>query len=327
MGMNHYDWADAVYESRIDAPVVPAESHVRKVMLAQKLNNPQARAVIASLETPGFSLIQGPVFLTSSCAVSDVFHRPPGCGKTTTICGLVGAFLSSRGSPVTAIQVGKTGNKSAIPRKALVCAPSNAAIDEVAKRIKDGVWKADGSKMSPNVVRLGADSSINVSVRDISLEELVGERMSRTNSNHSEAATEIATLRVELSRVKQLRQEKLDELQSSKTSSTRMMELEQDLKALSSKRIQLSSRLTTAQDRDKEAARAVDSAKRKARLDVLNDADVICCTLSGSGHDIIEQFEFDLVIIDEAAQAIELSSLIPLKFSSNQCIMVGGMFF
>jgi senataxin len=235
--------------------------------------------------------------------------------------------LSSRGSPVTAVQVGKTGNKTAIPRKALVCAPSNAAIDEVAKRIKDGVWKADGSKMIPNVVRLGADASINVSVRDISLEELVEERLSRTNSNHSEAATEIATLRVELLRVKQLRQEKLDEMQSSKTSSTRIMELEQDLKALSSKRIQLSSRLTTAQDKGKEAARAVDSAKRKARLDVLNDADVVCCTLSGSGHDIIEQFEFDLVIIDEAAQAIELSSLIPLKFSSNRCIMVGGMFF
>jgi senataxin len=195
----------------------------------------------------------------------------------------------------------------------------------VAKRIKDGVWKTDGSKTNPNVVRLGADSSINVSVKEISLERLIEERISRTNSNHSAAATEISTLRLELSRVKQLRQEKLDEMQSSKTSSTRIMQLEQDLRELSSKRIQLSSRLTTAQDKGKEAARAVDSAKRKARLDVLNDADIICCTLSGSGHDIIEQFEFDLVIIDEAAQAIELSSLIPLKFSSNRCIMVGGM--
>jgi len=73
MGMNHYDWADAVYEARIDAPVIPAESHIRKVMVAQRLNNPQARAVIASLETPGFSLIQGCVFLGSTCPVSDVF--------------------------------------------------------------------------------------------------------------------------------------------------------------------------------------------------------------------------------------------------------------
>jgi senataxin len=59
MGMNNYDWADAVYGSRIDAPVVPAESQIRKIMQTQKLNNPQARAVISSLETLGFSLIQG----------------------------------------------------------------------------------------------------------------------------------------------------------------------------------------------------------------------------------------------------------------------------
>ena len=73
MGMNHYDWADVVYESRIDAPVIPAESHIRKVMAAQRLNNPQARAVVASLETPGFSLIQGYVISGSTCSVSDLF--------------------------------------------------------------------------------------------------------------------------------------------------------------------------------------------------------------------------------------------------------------
>ena len=195
----------------------------------------------------------------------------------------------------------------------------------MAKRLRDGVWKSDGSRVAPNVVRLGADASINVSVKDISLEQLVEARMSKTNSDQSEANKEIASLHVELARVKKLRREKLDELQSSKANTTRVMQLEQELKELSSKRIQLSSRLTTAQDKCKEATRAVESEKRKARLDVLNSADVVCCTLSGSGHDIIEQFEFDFLIIDEAAQAIELSSLIPLKFSSDRCIMVGGM--
>lgn len=229
-----------------------------------------------------------------------------------------------RRDPVTSVQVGKPNNKASIPRKVLVCAPSNAAIDEVAKRLKDGVWNSDGSKVVPNVVRLGADPSINVSVKEISLDQLVEERLSKTNSKHSEATSEVANLRNELSRIKQLRQDKTTELQSPKTSSVRLMELEGELKELSSKRILLSSRLTAAQDKGKEAARAVDSAKRKARLDVLNDADVICCTLSGSGHDVIEQFDFDLVVIDEAAQAIELSSLIPLKFSSDKCIMVGG---
>jgi len=59
MGINHYDWAGAVYESRINPPVIPSESHIRKAMQAHKLNYPQAKAVISALETPGFSLIQG----------------------------------------------------------------------------------------------------------------------------------------------------------------------------------------------------------------------------------------------------------------------------
>ena len=63
---------------------------------------------------------------------------------------------------------------------------------------------------------------------------------------------------------------------------------------------------------------------RRFRAEVLQEADVICTTLAGSGHEILEPFDFEMVIIDEAAQAIELSSLIPLKYRCNRCVMVGG---
>ncbi|EIC06663.1 tRNA-splicing endonuclease, putative, partial [Microbacterium laevaniformans OR221] len=33
--------------------------------------------------------------------------------------------------------------------------------------------------------------------------------------------------------------------------------------------------------------------------------------------------EFETVIIDEAAQSIELSALIPLKYGCSKCILVG----
>lgn len=70
--------------------------------------------------------------------------------------------------------------------------------------------------------------------------------------------------------------------------------------------------------------RSDDSVKRRIRADILNEADVICTTLSGAGHESTEQLDFDMIIVDEAAQAIELSSLIPLKFRSRRCVMVGG---
>jgi len=38
----------------------------------------------------------------------------------------------------------------------------------------------------------------------------------------------------------------------------------------------------------------------------------------------LEQLDFEIIVIDEAAQAIELSSLIPLRYHCRSCIMVGG---
>ncbi|KAG8858629.1 DEAD-box type RNA helicase [Serendipita sp. 411] len=307
MGMGTYECAEAVFRAQINSPLAPSDPDIRHAMEMHRLNYPQARAILSSMRTRGFSLIQG----------------PPGTGKTSTICGLVGAFLSSRKPPPVAVLAGRSGQKP-IPRKVLVCAPSNAAIDEVTKRIKDGVWGGEGKKVLPEVVRLGSINSMNVSVRDASLDQLIEDRLSKSSSGKADdTSSEIASLRNELARVKQLRQLKQEEAQGCKNNPSRFLEIDKELRELTSKRIHLSNRLTIAQDKGKAAARTMDSAKRKTRLDILNEADVICCTLSGSGHETIEQLDFDLVIIDEAAQAIELSSLIPLKFSSNHCVMVG----
>lgn len=61
-----------------------------------------------------------------------------------------------------------------------------------------------------------------------------------------------------------------------------------------------------------------------ARQEVLSKANVICSTLVFSGHEVLNIFkEFDCVIVDDADQAIELSTLIPLKFNPKRCILVG----
>lgn len=66
------------------------------------------------------------------------------------------------------------------------------------------------------------------------------------------------------------------------------------------------------------------------RRQVLERADIVCCTLSGAGSQPILEvvlripgFKFDAVIIDEAAQAVEPSSLIPFKFNPQCVILVG----
>lgn len=84
--------------------------------------------------------------------------------------------------------------------------------------------------------------------------------------------------------------------------------------------------LQETRDSQQQAHRAMDAAREKHRRDVLTEADVICATLSGAGHEYMAALpiDFETVIIDEAAQSVEPSSLIPLKYGCKRCIMVGG---
>ena len=65
--------------------------------------------------------------------------------------------------------------------------------------------------------------------------------------------------------------------------------------------------------------------RRQIQQEILNSAQVLCATLSGSGHEMFRNLdvEFETVIIDEAAQCVELSALIPLKYGCCKCILVG----
>jgi len=272
------------------------------------------------------------VSLTSS-APSEVFifapHRPPGTGKTSTICGLVQAHLAKRARPATKINIGRGPNtaEKTCPPKILLCAPSNAAIDEVTHRLKDGILGGGKQGLIPKVVRVGADSAINATVKEVSLDFLVDQKInSDPKSAPNGSANEIGVIRRELDSVKEERQKKVEELALVENNTAKITLLQDEIGRLNQKRMALTQQVNRLRDKNKSDSRTLDAARRKIRSEILQDADVICGTLSGSGHEALqlEQFDFEMVIIDEAAQAIELSSLIPLKYRANRCILVGG---
>lgn len=176
------------------------------------------------------------------------------------------------------------------------------------------------------MVRIGAENSINISVKDISLDTLVEAKLSSNSANvpQNPAGAEIARLRSEIQATKSLKEEKQQELNSIRDNAAKIQALNQEIKDLNSKRMNLFHRLDRLRDQEKSQGRTLDAARRKAKQDVLDDADVICSTLSGAGHEVLDNYEFSMVIIDEAAQSIEISSLIPLKYRCSKCIMVGG---
>ena len=290
--------------------------------------NPRRRRFLARLTRSAFCWFKGKTNAdTKQIFDLTVGHRPPGTGKTSTICGLVAVFLSRRGRPAAAIQVGKSSNPvdKNPSSKILICAPSNAAIDEVAYRIKEGYRGSMKRSDNAKVVRIGAERTINISVRDISLDTLVDQKLNGVTSAMKEKGIgdEVAVLRAKLNEIKMMRNNKLKELTNLQDNLVRFQALEEEVKRLNSQRMTITQRLDRLKDQQKSESRTLDAIRRRTRWEVLQEADVICATLSGSGHEILDRFEFETIIIDEAAQAIELSSLIPLKYKCNRCILVG----
>lgn len=159
---------------------------------------------------------------------------------------------------------------------------------------------------------------------DYLVEQKLNATQGQKNSS-TDTGNETAMVRTEIETVKRVKQQKLEELSNVHDNAARSFALEDEIKKLNSQRMTLTRQFDKLKDKRKSEFRSIDATRRKIRTEILHEADVICSTLSGAGHEVVEPFDFEMVIIDEAAQAIELSSLIPLKFRCKSCIMVGGM--
>lgn len=247
---------------------------------------------------------------------------------------IVGALLTGqfdgKGTAIARPQV--TGHNAAYvsrpatAKKLLVCAPSNAAVDELVMRFKEGVKTLNGTLHKPSIVRLGRSDAINTKVVDVTLEELIKARLNTTSEKktkpgedlhqlmlaHKSACDEFNTLRATV-----------DALKASGKSAT--PEQEREFEVLKRKKQQLSTKIDSTRDSGDSVARDIEISRRKAQQEILDGAHVLCATLSGSGHEMFQSLniEFETVIIDEAAQSIELSALIPLKYGCSKCILVG----
>ncbi len=65
------------------------------------------------------------------------------------------------------------------------------------------------------------------------------------------------------------------------------------------------------------------SLKRATEREILQNADVICCTCVGAGDPRLSNFRFRQVLIDESTQATEPECLLPLVLGAKQVVLVG----
>ncbi|TIA90934.1 hypothetical protein E3P99_01297 [Wallemia hederae] len=288
---------------------------VKQTMKSLEVNESQANAVLSALCTPAdgaFSLIQG----------------PPGTGKSKTILALVAKFLSMRSKPIVS-RVNPSAADNYVPPKILICAPSNAAIDEVVNRLKVPIRGTDGQMLEVNVIRIGADSSMSVSAKERSLEELVDQRVNQDQSDQGvsmESGSQVSEYRDQLTQCRERINEIRNAINKKQANRDSATQAETDeLRKLSDKRNEISTKLDKARDSQKSSAKARDASRRTHRRAVMMEADVVCSTLSGAGKGDLAELpvEFETVIIDEAAQAVEVSALIPFKYGCKRPILIG----
>lgn len=303
----YYDLSEEIIRAKPSPLLNYSDSEVHGIQKLHNLNTAQAKAVRSAIDNDAFTLIQG----------------PPGSGKTKTITAILSAILT--GSAATNGHHTMTASAPPSSKKILVAAPSNAAVDELVMRFKDGVKMPGGSTQKINVVRLGRSEAINAAVRDVTLEELVTARLEATPGTngkkedihavmmeHKQASEEMLQLNQKVDAARQ----KGEQISSGD---------DQLREALRRKKQALGNRIDQMKEQQNSAGRDADLLRKKVQQEILNSAHVLCATLSGSGHEVFQglNVEFETVIIDEAAQSIELSALIPLKYGCSKCILVG----
>ncbi|KFA64030.1 hypothetical protein S40285_04204 [Stachybotrys chlorohalonatus IBT 40285] len=318
--LQYYDLMDEILKAEPSPIIRYGEEKVSNSMQNWALNRGQALAVLGAQENDGFTLIQG----------------PPGTGKTKTIIAMVGALLSEQlaQAAVTgvALVAPSRSSNSANPsnqsraKKLLVCAPSNAAVDELVLRLKAGVKTTSGKIKTINVLRLGRTDAINAAVKDVTLDELVKKRL-EGDTTRDKAKADREKLHEDAAKIKEELTHLRPRLEASRGDDNRAAynELSRRFEELKRQQIQVGKQIDANKDSGNSIAREMEMRRRQVQQEILNSANVICATLSGSGHEMFRNLdvEFETVIIDEAAQCVELSALIPLKYGCCKCILVG----
>ncbi|XP_039417364.1 probable helicase senataxin [Corvus cornix cornix] len=246
-----------------------------------------------------------------------LIHGPPGTGKSKTIVGLLSRVLREN---TRNEKTAREKNSKIKPNRFLVCAPSNAALDELMKKIIIAFKEKCQNKQEPlgncgdiKLVRLGAEKSINSEVRGFSLDKQVEHRMKRKPGDCDQ----------DIQKKKEALDQKLDMLSRERAmhrcEKRESQMLNDEIGRLAKERQQLASQL-----------KEVRVHSQKVQADIILESDIVCCTLSTSGGSLLESAfsrkgldPFSCVIVDEAGQSCEVETLIPLIHRCNKLVLVG----
>ncbi|KAG8377370.1 hypothetical protein BUALT_Bualt08G0026000 [Buddleja alternifolia] len=225
----------------------------------------------------------------------------------------------------------------------LVCAPSNAATDELLARVLDrGFIDGEMKVYRPDVARVGVDSQTRaaqaVSVERRTEQLLMKSRdevygwMHNLKIRESQLAQQIAFLQRDLNQAAATGRSQgsvgvdPDVLMARDQNRDTLL---QNLAAVVENRDKIlveMSRLCILEGRFRGGVNFnMEEARANLEASFANEAEIVFTTVSSSGRKLFSRLThgFDMVVIDEAAQASEVAILPPLSLGAARCVLVG----
>ena len=259
------------------------EAFLKNLQSSNLFNEPQKNAIFQAntMKKNEILLIQG----------------PPGTGKTHTILGLISMLLKNQYA------------------KLLVCAPSNAAIDEICARLANkGIYNNELKPIKSKFLRFGLYDrkdkekkyleTLNGKILEkYSLEYLSDQKYKKDIDNISE-------------RLENLRRQ-LNNLNKEKEKETDNVKLDNLKGAIKNTEVEISNSLKLLSDKRYQ--------KNKFEQEILFKTPILCTTLNNAGNDRLKKarLSYEYLIIDEASQCVEPLCLIPLYHDVKKLILVG----
>ncbi|KAL0384527.1 UNVERIFIED_CONTAM: putative helicase MAGATAMA 3 [Sesamum radiatum] len=261
-------------------------------------NKSQLEAIYAGLSRKTFVLIQG----------------PPGTGKTQTILGLLSAILHA--TPARVHSKGKLvgvkrGPELPIEEKYNHWEKASPWLSSINPRDKimpingdDGFFPTSGNELKPEMVNSSRKYRVRVLVcapSNSALDEIVLRLLNTGIRDENDHAYNPKIVRIGLKPHHSVQAVSMDYL------------VEQKLAGVD------------CQSGDKQKQGGVAKDKDSIRASILDEAVIVFSTLSFSGSTLFSKLNrgFDVVVIDEAAQAVEPATLVPLANGCKQVFLVG----
>ena len=251
------------------------ETFLKNLLTSEVFNEPQKKVIfkVDTLKNKDILLIQG----------------PPGTGKTHTIIGLISFLL-----------------KKDINSKILVCAPSNAAIDEICSRLAlKGVFNSKLEKSECKFLRFGLFDRKDKEKKYLeTLNGKILEKYSLEYLSDQKYKKDIETYSEKLENLKrQLNLYNKDKSSNMGYIKNIEAEISMCLKIYMDKKYQ----------------------KTMYEHDILVSTPILCTTLNNAGNERLRKanLSYEYLIIDEASQSVEPSCLIPLCLDVKKLILVG----